>query len=320
MSEFNERNHSQNLKTNKGIMAGASGLGVMTLPLRDGNSYGLKEGIIIINDEVVEEYLIKRELSGISKRHLYLIRMFLKHYLKYVDYRITQNKTLEYFSSIKNQFNVSYYRKQMYQILKFLKYIGVEWIKDINPPKEPEYIPKRVTIDDVKATLEYFESSPYFKQIKALILLAATSGLRAEELYQLTPDDIDLNNRIVYVRHNPKEGKTTKTGKSRIAFFSRQAQQALVEYLQFFNNGCKLKHLFGKTHIQRLFRNAPLSVKDLRKFFSQEWERLNGSYAVKELLVGHSIKRSVDLQHYTYLDESDLKKIYDRVFGEYEIE
>lgn len=77
--------------------------------------------------------------------------------------------------------------------------------------------------------------------------------------------------------------------------------------------------MFGQTHIQRLFRNAPISVKDLRKFFSQEWERLNGSYAVKEILMGHSLKRSVDLQHYTYLDADDLKKIYDRVFGEYVI-
>jgi len=298
-------------------MAGASGLGVMTLPLRDANSNELSE--ISINDKIVKEYLIKRELSGISKRHLYLIRMFLINYLKYMNYKISQDKTLEYFRKLKNEFNVSYYRKQMYQILKFLKYIGIEWIKDINPPKEPEYIPKRIAINDIVKTLNYFKSNPYYKQIKALILLAATSGLRAEELYQLTPDDIDLNNRIVYVRHSPKDGKTTKTGKSRITFFSRQAQQALMEYFQSFNNGCRLKHLFGQTHIQRLFRNAPINVKDLRKFFSQEWERLNGSYAVKELLMGHSIKRSVDLQHYTYLDESDLKKIYDRVFGEYKI-
>jgi len=38
---------------------------------------------------------------------------------------------------------------------------------------------------------------------------------------------MNLNDRIVYVRHSPKDGKTTKTGKSRISFFSRQAQQAL---------------------------------------------------------------------------------------------
>ena len=36
--------HSQNLKTNKGIMAGASGLGVMTLPLR-GRGRRFKSGL-----------------------------------------------------------------------------------------------------------------------------------------------------------------------------------------------------------------------------------------------------------------------------------
>jgi len=60
-------------------------------------------------------------------------------------------------------------------------------------------------------------------------------------------------------------------------------------------------------------KETPLRVKDLRKFFSQEWERLNGSYTAKELLMGHSLKGKVDLRHYAYLDEDDLKKIYDKV-------
>ena len=33
--------------------------------------------------------------------------------------------------------------------------------------------------------------------------------------------------------------------------------------------------------------------------------------------MGHSIK-SVNLQHYTYLDEGDLKKIYDKGMSEHE--
>jgi len=259
------------------------------------------------------------KIKGLKEEWIYRIKRILLNYLEYCEWNIDKTKTINYLKRIKDVLNVSYFRKNVYQIRKFLGYLNVEWSQDIKPPREPYYIPKKISRDDIITALNYFKSNPYFKQIKALILLGATSGLRAEELYQLTPDDIDLDNRIVYVRHNPKHGKTTKTGKSRITFFSRQAQQALMEYFQFFNNGCRLKHLFGQTHIQRLFRNAPINVKDLRKFFSQEWERLNGSYAVKELLMGHSLKRSVDLQHYTYLDESDLKKIYDRVFGEYKV-
>ena len=184
-------------------------------------------------------------------------------------------------------------------------------------PSEPEYKPKRVTREDILKALEHFKNHPCFLQIKALILLGASSGLRAEELYQLEPEDIDLENRIVYVKHEPANGKTTKTGKSRISFFNEEAKQALIEYLQFFNNGCKLKRLFGKTHLERAFRNAPIKVKDLRKFFSQEWERRNGSYAVKEILMGHSLKNKVDLQHYAGLGVEDLMKVYNTVFPNY---
>ncbi len=40
---------------------------------------------------------------------------------------------------------------------------------------------------------------------------------------------------------------------------------------------------------------------------------IEGGDAAKEILMGHSLKGSVDLRHYAYLDAGDLKKIYDKV-------
>ncbi len=77
----------------------------------------------------------------------------------------------------------------------------------------------------------------YFKQIQTLVLLGSSSGMRAEELYQLNQDDIDLDNRIVHINHNPLNGQTTKTQRSRVSFFTEGTKQALSEYLDFFNNG-----------------------------------------------------------------------------------
>ena len=51
----------------------------------------------------------------------------------------------------------------------------------------------------------------------------------------------------------------------------------------------KLRYLFGGIHISRLFRDSDIKVKDLRKAFSQEWDRRNGSFAVKERLMGARI-------------------------------
>jgi integrase/recombinase XerD len=253
------------------------------------------------------------ELSGITIGHKKEVTRSLENYLNHIGWKIDKTKSLEYFKLLMSKCSIAYYKKQMYQIRKFLIHLGVEWIKDIKLPSDPIYIPKRIGITDIHKTLEYFHEHPHHKQFKALILLGASSGLRAEEIYQLNPNDIDIENRILYVNHNPKNHQSTKTQRSRISFFNNEAQLALKEYLDYFNNGSNLKTLFSQTHLTHQFRKAPIKVKQLRKFFSQEWERRGGSSGIKKLLMGHSLKGDVDLMHYNAQSEEDLKNIYDRV-------
>ena len=68
--------------------------------------------------------------------------------------------------------------------------------------------------------------------------------------------------------------------------------------------------------MEKLFKDAPIQVKDLRKYFSQEWDRRGGPTSIKKILMGHSLKGDVDLMHYNYQSEEDLKQIYDKVMGE----
>ena len=205
------------------------------------------------------------------------------------------------------------YRKRVYQIRKYLIFIGEDWANKIKLPSEPYYLPKHITIKELKDTLEYFKFNRFYKQIKALLLLGSTSGMRAEELYQLTIDDIDIDNRMVHINHSPQNGQTTKTKQSRISFYTEEAQNTLKEYLTYFNNDSNLKLLFSQSHITRLFRDAPIQVKDLRKFFSQEWDRRGGPTSIKKIMMGHSLKGDVDLMYYNAQSPEDLKRIYDRV-------
>ena len=92
-------------------------------------------------------------------------------------------------------------------------------------------MPKLISKKDIENTLEFFSKNQYYLQINTLIELGISSGLRAEELYQLKPDDICLDDRIVRVNHNPMRGQTTKTKKSRISFFTNDTKKALTEYL-----------------------------------------------------------------------------------------
>jgi len=72
--------------------------------------------------------------------------------------------------------------------------------------------------------------------------------------------------------------------------------------------------LFPKKVLQVAFKNASIQVKDLRKSFSQEWTRRHGDTGIKKILMGHSLKNDIDLMHYNYQSDEDLKKIYDKVW------
>jgi integrase/recombinase XerD len=176
-------------------------------------------------------------------------------------------------------------------------------------------MPIRISQEKIKETLNYFKSGSHYIRYKSLILLGCNSGLRAEELYQLQPCDINLKQRTIYINHNPKKNQSTKAGRSRISFFNNDTKKVIDEYLTYFNNGNGLKVLYPRTRIEKQFKDTPIRVKHLRKFFSQEWDRRGGPTSIKKILMGHSLKGDVDLMHYNYQSEEDLKQIYDKVMG-----
>jgi integrase/recombinase XerD len=263
-----------------------------------------------------ETYLKLREVEGITLKWYRYCRKWITQYLDFVRWKIDENETLDYLMKLKARYSTTFYRKQAFQIRRFLEYMKIDWASTIKLPPEPEHLPKRVSPGVIEAIRIQYAEHQYFKQIKAIVLLGSTSGLRAQELYQLNPGDIDLENRIVRVNHNPQNGQTTKTQRSRVSFFTVETQKALSEYLEFFNNGSGLEKLFAQTHILHLFRATPILVKDLRKFFSQEWDRRGGPTSIKKILMGHSLKGDVDLMHYNCQSEEDLKAIYDKVMND----
>ena len=208
----------------------------------------------------------------------------------------------------------------MFQLRRFLKFLKVDWADEITLPADPYYTPIHITNKTIIETLEYFKTDDNYLRIKAVVLLGCSSGLRAEEIYSLTMEDIDLHIRKIIVKHNPKYNQTTKTKRTRISFITDESRKAIQEYIDFYkygNNG--LRTLFAKKTLERNFRKAPIRVKHLRKFFSQEWDRRGGPTSIKKILMGHSLKGDVDLQHYNCQSEDDLKRIYDKIFSDHKI-
>jgi len=178
------------------------------------------------------KYILRRDIERLSNQWQNQCKQWLKDYLDVVSWKIDENKTLAYYKQLKETSPVTYYRKKVYQIRKFLNYLKVEWASTIKLPPEPEYLPKRVSSDAIQEILLHYENHQFFKQIKAIILLGCSSGMRAEELYQFTPNDIDLEKGIVHINHNPLNGQTTKTQRSRISFFNVDTKK---HYLSIWN-------------------------------------------------------------------------------------
>jgi integrase/recombinase XerD len=235
-----------------------------------------------VSKDNVEEFLNIRSLSGISNRVFDQVHSTIYHYIEYVDFKIDKKKSLQYFSNLKDNHSVSYYRKQLYQILKFLNYLNVEWTEEIQLPAEPVYHPKYVSKEDIIRTLKHFENHEYKLRFNAIIYLGIDTGMRAEELYQLCVSDIDLDNRCIHINHNPNNGQSTKTKQSRVSFFTEYTKQVLDEYLTYFNDKNILTTLFPKRWLEGKFKITPIRVKHLRKYFSQEWDRRRGATGIKK--------------------------------------
>jgi integrase len=90
---------------------------------------------------------------------------------------------------------------------------------------------------------------------KALFLTLASSGMRIGEALKLKVEDVDLDTKPVRVNIR---GEYTKTGNSRVAFVSREAAEAIQEWLkvrsQYIEAAAGKSHRYGKpTEDQRLF-------------------------------------------------------------------
>jgi integrase len=89
---------------------------------------------------------------------------------------------------------------------------------------------RALTLDKVPSNVELRKIMTHLPvQGKALFLSLASSGMRIGEALQLKPEDLDLNSDPVKISIR---GEYTKTGNSRIAFISREAKEAIEEWLK----------------------------------------------------------------------------------------
>lgn len=292
-------------KIRKRLVTSPQALRISKLP-HTGNSWvDAKEKGVYISNENLIEYMNVRSLESLTDKWIYSIRLKLEAYLDFSNNRVSRNKTIEYLKLLQARYSQATYRKHMLQIRRFLRYMNLDYMENIKIVPEPDYQTARLEENFIKVALEYFKED---RQFRAIIMLGAYTGMRPSELFRLEIDDIDLiQNRILI--------KKSKTGKQRYVFFNDEVKRVLKRYINAYKKDNSLKYLFGECRISRAFRNSPIRIKQLRKYFIQAWHRQKGSYPIGEILLGHSTRSNVSLKHYLRFSLDEIKEEYMRVFN-----
>ena len=171
------------------------------------------------------------------------------------------------------------------------------------PPKLVLNLP---TKDDLRVAYENFETV----RDRALFLLYATSGLRRQEVLDLTFDDIDLDKRMLIPSHN------SRTKHSYISFYNEEAERELKEYLRQNHLDSKLFSVTWNAYYKaqrKVHKKTVVKVNPqiLRQWFCNEMGRLGVPDRYIDAFYGR-VPRSILARHYTDYSPERLKRIYDK--------
>jgi len=276
-----------------------------------------------IEDEIAgfEDYLRgEKKSENTIKEYSLLVRNMLRYLRKRAE-EITLgdlNRYKMYLSTRKK-----YSKNSLYLAVKaiksYFKYKGLDTANGLTSPKRPKQMPKYLSEEEVKRLIEASRENP---RDYAIISLLAYSGLRVSELCNLRVEDVDFNERIIYVHSG-------KGDKDRIVVVSPHVIDALQNYLD--TREDDLEYLFASQKSQRISR---VQVFRLVKKYAEK-ARIKKEvtpHVLRHTLATTLLRRGVDIrfiqqflghssvattQIYTHVDDALLKSVYDRVLQEY---
>jgi integrase/recombinase XerD len=123
----------------------------------------------------------------------------------------------------------------VYAFVRFLierKVLGYELLERRIKIKLPDRLPRAIDPEDLKQLLSIVDKV----RDRALILLLLRTGMRIGELLHTKVHDVDLNNHRILIY------EADKTGVGRVAYYSHDAEKALLSWLQVRNTF--KEHLF----------------------------------------------------------------------------
>ncbi len=152
----------------------------------------------------------------------------------------------------------------IYAFIRFLiegKVLGYELLERKIKIRLPERLPRAIDPEDLKQLLSVIDQV----RDRAMILLLLRTGMRIGELLDTKVHDLDLNNHRILIY------EADKTGVGRVAYYSDDAQQALLAWL-------RIRNTFKENLFYSKQRNA-LSYEAARCMFIRYLEKAGLSHS-----------------------------------------
>ena len=274
---------------------------------------GFREELEITEEEV--ELYLKFKKTTTTDPYVKRCRKCVVSYLQALEWEISYERTLDYFSKIKgSKYSAKTYRDNVLLVRDFLRFRNVPWSSNIKLPRYTLPLPKIVKVEQINKFLREVEKNenPKKQILKSFTILGICTGMRAHELYSLTKEQIDLQTRSISLHK-------TKTGVPRVVFFNEEAKNELEKLLEMQIDPVFPERIVQRFYVSKKNKMGGLLAKHLRKYFSSMSDKLGMPTGVKKRLMGHSTSGDVDLQHYSALTFDELKEIYDKYWGEVRI-
>jgi len=238
------------------------------------------------------------------RKHKGAVLRFLKHVDKPID-AITIEDVRSFLEDMKH-YSTHHYSNFIKALRRFFRdYLHRPWLIDsFKLPSKPAPI---VRIPS-KEQLQHFYYSIDSLKHQALFLMYATAGLRRMEVLTLTPDDVNIDERLVY----PNK-KCTATKRVYVGIFNHECQEVLRQWM---TQRRTVSNRLFPIHDKRLWSNARertglnITPHVLRKWHASELLRLGMNPLYIDALQGR-VPKSILAQHYIAIDVDTLKQAYD---------
>ena len=207
-------------------------------------------------------------------------------YLEYLnkDYNKTDNKDiynyLKYLSD--NSYSIYSVVRKISSIKSFYNYLSDESIYEINldieRPRFYKKLPHVLTIDEVDKLLDIKLETPFDYRNKAMLELMYATGLRVSELINLTPLNIDLEQKLVRCYGKGNKERIVPMGDTAVKYLKLY----LDEYRDFLTKKTLCNNLFLNNHGKKLTRQG--FFKMLKKQADEK--------GIKENITPHMLRHS----------------------------